>query len=247
MAILEQRTAGWIAGLQLAALSMQGRDDLSDFIADFTGSNRLILDYLTDEVLEQRPEGTRDFLLQTSILNRLCGPLCDAVTGQNESQTALERLEQVNLFLIPLDDKRYWYRYHHLFGEVLRARRQRAQPDLAPELHRRASLWYEQKGLWVEAVNHALAAQDYDQASRLIERTSRAMWQRGAVATLQSWLAALPPGLRRARPQLCLAQASNSSLFARSCSRSRPRAPSLSQPSSALSPSPNQKATSVSL
>jgi LuxR family maltose regulon positive regulatory protein len=166
-----------------------------------------VLTYLAEEVLERRPEGTLTFLLQTSILDRLCGPLCDAVIGGNDSQALLHKLEQANLFIVPLDDEGQWYRYHHLFAEVLRARLQQTQPDLIPEWHRRASVWYEQNGWAAEAVSHALAAQDFNQASRLIEQKSSAMWQQGEVTTLQNWLAALPPGIRRARPQLCLAQA----------------------------------------
>jgi len=204
---LEQQIEGWIAGLQIAALSMQGRDDISEFIHTFSGSHRHIVGYLADEVLNQRPEGTLNFLLQTSILERLYGPLCDAVTGQSGGQVALMELEHANLFVLPLDDEGKWYRYHHLFAEVLRARLQQSQPDLIQDLHRRASEWYKQNGNLSEAVNHALTAQDFDQASRLIEQTSRIMWQRGEVRTLQNWLAAIPPGIRRARPQLCLAQA----------------------------------------
>ena len=207
IAALETRTEGWVAGLQLAALSMQGRDDVSGFIQAFSGSHRHVLTYLAEEVLERRPKGTLYFLLQTSILDRLCGPLCDAVTGRNDSQALLQKLEQANLFIVPLDDEGKWFRYHHLFADVLCARLQQTQPDLIPELHRRASPWYEQNGLMAQAVSHALAAQEFDQAARLIEQRSTAMWQRGEVTTLQNWLAALPPIIRRARPQLCLAQA----------------------------------------
>ncbi len=139
---LETRTEGWIAGLQLAALSMRGTADIPGFIATFTGSNRYIIDYLTDEVLRQRPEGTRDFLLQTSILNRLTAPLCDAVTGQYNGQIILEKLEDANLFLIPLDNERRWYRYHHLFADLLRQRLHQQQPDNVADLPIRASAWY---------------------------------------------------------------------------------------------------------
>ena len=204
---MEKRTEGWIAGLQIAALSMQGQGDIQGFIQAFSGSHRHILGYLAEEVLNQQPQSTLNFLLQTSILDRLCGPLCNAVTGETNSQTMLEELERANLFVIPLDDEREWFRYHHLFGEVLRARLQRAQPGLLPQLHSRGSTWHELNGYLSEAVNHALTAQDFDRASRLIEKTSRPMWQRGEVRTLQTWLAALPPDIRRARPQLCLAQA----------------------------------------
>lgn len=205
--VLEKRTEGWIAGLQIAALSMQGHENMSGFIQSFSGSHRHILGYLADEVLNQQPKGTLNFLLQTSILGRLCGPLCDAVTRESEGQVILQELEHANLFIMRLDDQGRWYRYHHLFAEVLHARLQQTQPDLIQELHRRASTWYEESGNLAEAVTHALAAQDFDHASLLVEKTSRAMWQRGEVGTLQNWLAAMPSSIRRARPQLCLAQA----------------------------------------
>jgi LuxR family maltose regulon positive regulatory protein len=207
VATLETRTEGWIAGLQLAALTMQSREDTPRFIQAFSGSHRHILGFLAEEVLNQRPKGTLDFLLRTSILDRLCGPLCDAVTGDTGGQRILEKLERANLFITPLDDDGVWYRYHHLFSEVLQLRLQQTQPDLISNLHRRASEWYEQNGRLSEAVSHALAAQDFHLASRLIEESSRAMWQRGEVTTLRNWLAALPPGIRHTRPKLCLAQA----------------------------------------
>ncbi len=207
IAELDRRTEGWIAGLQLAALSLQGRDRPSDFVAAFTGSHRFILDYLIEEVLDRLPPDTLNFLLQTSILDRLSGSVCDAVTGQSDSQALLEHLEQANLFVVPLDDKREWFRYHQLFADVLRHRLKQSQGDGVASLHGRASLWHEQHGSLDDAVNHALVAQDFNQASRLIEQKSRVMWQRGEVTTLQSWLAALPPDIRRARPQLSLAKA----------------------------------------
>ena len=189
---LEERTEGWIAALQLAALSMQGRHDLSGFIAAFTGSHRFIIDYLTEEVLEQRPKGTKDFLLQTSILERLCAPLCDSVTGQSEGQVTLERLEQANLFLIPLDEELRWYRYHHLFAEVLRQRLQQDHSARVPELHRRAQEWLEQNGLIHEAVNHALAGRDFEQAANLIERMIRA---RPRLCLARGWTFQVGPAL----------------------------------------------------
>jgi len=206
LAALEQLTEGWIAGLQLAGLSMQGRDDLSGFIASLTGSNRFILDYLTDEVLERRPKGTKDFLLQTSILNRLCGALCDAVTGQSEGQAILERLEQANLFLIPLDEERHWFRYHHLFAEVLRHRLLQEQPGHEPKLHRLAQEWLEQNGLLHEAVNHALAGHDFEQAADLIERVAGNLVRKGSSSSVTMWLDALPEEVVRSRPRLCLAR-----------------------------------------
>ena len=146
VAALEGRTEGWIAALQLAALSMQGRDDVAGFIAGFAGDDRYIVDYLVEEVLQRQPEHVRHFLLQTSILDRLSGPLCDAVTGQDGGKAMLEALDRGNLFLVPLDDRRQWYRYHHLFADVLQAHLLDEQPADVPELHRRASAWYEQNG-----------------------------------------------------------------------------------------------------
>jgi LuxR family maltose regulon positive regulatory protein len=204
---LEAHTEGWIAGLQLAALSMQGRDDVGNFIRSFTGNHAYIIDYLAEEVLQRQPAEVQSFLLQTSILDRMCGSLCDAITERSDSQRLLEHLEHTNLFIVSLDDKREWFRYHQLFADVLQARLRQTEPDWMPELHCRASVWYEQHGLTVEAVNHALVAADFDRAARLVEQKSRAMWQRGEVTTLQSWLAALPPDIRRARPQLSLAKA----------------------------------------
>jgi LuxR family maltose regulon positive regulatory protein len=204
---LETHTEGWIAGLQLAALSMQGRDNLPDFIAAFTGSHRFILDYLTDEVLERRPRGSKNFLLRTSILNRLCGSLCDALTGDSDGQATLERLEQANLFIVPLDDHRQWYRYHHLFAEVLQARLRQYQPELLAELHRRASAWYEAHDSVAEAVQHALAAGDGLRAAGLIEQERWTLLGRGEIRTLHTWLEDLPGDILHTRPRLCLAHA----------------------------------------
>ncbi|MHA2428597.1 MAG: hypothetical protein ACXADB_11290, partial [Candidatus Hermodarchaeia archaeon] len=172
IATLETRTEGWIAGLQLAAISMQrlkNQFEITRFVENFSSSNRYILDYLTDEVLQQRPVGTRDFLLQTSILNRLSAPLCQAVTEMENSQEILETLEGANLFLIPLDDERRWYRYHHLFGDLLRARLRLSTPDNIPVLHRRASAWFSSNDLISQAIPHSLAAEDFDQAALLTE------------------------------------------------------------------------------
>ena len=207
VAALEPRTEGWIVGLQLAALSMQGRQDITAFVHAFTGSHRYIVDYLTDEVLAQQPLVTQNFLLQTAILDRFCAPLCEAVTGQPDGQSTLERLEQANLFIVALDDARQWYRYHHLFAEVLQARLRQTQPDLEPELHRRAREWLEHNKLTHEAINHALAGHDFEQAARLIERVHSVMWQNGEIKTLQAWLAAMPLSVRHTHPRLWLVQA----------------------------------------
>jgi LuxR family maltose regulon positive regulatory protein len=202
IAVLERRTEGWIVGLQLAALSIQGREDVSDFITAFTGSHRYVLDYLTEEVLHRQSEDTRAFLLQTAILDRLCGPLCDAVTGKAKNYRTLEALEATDLFIVPLDDERRWYRYHHLFADLLRQRLQREGSDLVPELHRRASEWYEANGLIPEAVSHALASANLERAADLIEWTAWTVLIRGEMITLLGWLDALPDDLLRSRPQL---------------------------------------------
>jgi LuxR family maltose regulon positive regulatory protein len=204
---IEMRTEGWIAGLQIAALSMQNHDDIPGFIRAFSGSHRHILGYLADEVLNQRPKGTLNFLLQTSILDRLCGPLCDAVTGGSDGQAILENLEHANLFITPLDNEDKWYRYHHLFAEVLQARLRQNYPELPFELHRRASEWYEAHDLIAEAVQHALAAGELDQAARLIGQQRWALLGRGEANTLHRWLDELPVELLRNRPGLSLAYA----------------------------------------
>jgi LuxR family transcriptional regulator, maltose regulon positive regulatory protein len=174
IAALENRTEGWIAGLQLAALSMQSRQDTASFIKSFTGSHRFVLDYLMEEVLQRQPERVRNFLLQTSILDRLSGLLCNAVTDQVDGQAMLEMLERSNLFVIPLDDQRQWWRYHHLFAEVLQAHLKEAQADRVSEIHRRASIWFEQYDQPADAIRHALAAQDYDRTAGLIEQAGPA-------------------------------------------------------------------------
>jgi LuxR family maltose regulon positive regulatory protein len=208
VAALEARTEGWIAGLQLAALSMQGRDDLSGFIAAFSGSHRYILDYLADEVLHQQSEEIHTFLLQTSILNRLSGPLCDAVTGQENGQDILEQLESANLFIIPLDDERHWYRYHHLFGDLLRHYlRQEVGAQGLTSLHRRACEWLAQHDLEVEALHHAIAGEDFDRAADLIEAIAEATVLRGAAKTVRNWIDALPDSLMRKSPFLCVIHA----------------------------------------
>jgi LuxR family transcriptional regulator, maltose regulon positive regulatory protein len=202
IAALDARTEGWIAGLQLAALSMQGRSDTAGFIQAFTGSHRFVLDYLVEEVLQHQPERVRCFLSQTALLDRLTGPLCDAVTGQEDDSGTLEALERGNLFVIPLDDTRQWYRYHHLFAEVLQARLREEQPEQVPALHRRASAWYEQNGLRSDAIRHALIAEDFGRAAGLVELETRAMLTTRQDETLRGWLKALPDELVRARPVL---------------------------------------------
>jgi LuxR family maltose regulon positive regulatory protein len=230
---LEERTEGWIAGLQLAALSLQGLDEghRRDSVEAFAGSNRYIVDYLVDEVLARRPGGTEEFLLRTSILERMCASLCDAILGFDDaegredlipgrgvrfpaststpqpaamSQSVLEQLEKANLFLVPLDDRRHWYRYHHLFREVLRVRLGQYHPNLVPDLHRRASRWFEGAGYWDEAIRHAQAAEDFAEAARLIEERAEQTFVRSELATLMKWIEALPDDIVQARPWLCV-------------------------------------------
>jgi len=207
VAALEGRTEGWIAALQLAALSMQGRDDVAGFIAGFAGDDRYVVDYLAEEVLQRQPDDIQAFLLQTSILGRLSGPLCDAVTGQGGGKAMLEALDRGNLFLVPLDDRRRWYRYHHLFADVLQARLLDERPGQVPELHRRASAWFQRSGEQAVAISHALAAEDFGQAADLIERAIPAMRLTRQDATTHSWLKALPDEMIRVRPMLSFAVA----------------------------------------
>jgi LuxR family transcriptional regulator, maltose regulon positive regulatory protein len=202
IAALEERTEGWIAGLQLAALSMRGREDVGGFIRAFAGDNRYVLDYLAEEVLGRQPERIRSFLLETSVLERLSGPLCDAVTGQEDGGEMLEALERGNFFVVPLDDRRRWYRYHHLFADVLYAHLMAEQPDLAPTLHRRASGWYEHNGSAADAIRHALAAEDFGRAADLVELAVPEMRRSRQEATLLGWFEALPDELLRFRPVL---------------------------------------------
>jgi LuxR family transcriptional regulator, maltose regulon positive regulatory protein len=207
IAALETRAEGWIAGLQLAALSMRGREDVPGFIRAFAGDNRYIVDYLVEEVLLRQPERIRSFLLQTSILDRLSGPLCDAVTEQEEGNVLLETLERGNYFVIPLDDKRHWFRYHHLFADVLFAHLMQEQPARIPTLHRRASEWYEHNGSADDAIRHALAAEDFERAADLVELAIPAMRRSRQEATLLGWLKALPEELIQCGPVLSVAYA----------------------------------------
>jgi LuxR family maltose regulon positive regulatory protein len=202
VAALEERTEGWIAALQLAALSMQGRDDVAGFIAGFTGDDRYIVDYLAEEVLARQPAPVRDFLLQTSLLGRLNGSLCDAVTGGTGGRATLETLDRGNLFVVPLDDRRQWYRYHHLFGDVLRARLADESPDLVATLHRRASDWFAEHGDPAEAIEHALAGGHGERAADLVELAMPANRRHRQEALLRSWLERLPAEVLAVRPVL---------------------------------------------
>ncbi|MEA2145316.1 MAG: hypothetical protein QOG59_903, partial [Solirubrobacteraceae bacterium] len=207
MAALEGRTEGWIAALQLAALSLQGRDDVAGFIAGFAGDDRYVVDYLVEEVVQRQSAPVHAFLLQTSILGRLSGALCDAVTGERGGKAMLEALDRGNLFLIPLDDQRRWYRYHHLFADVLRLRLMDEQPNEVPELHRRASAWYEQNGEQSAAIGHALAATDFGRAADLVERAIPGMRRDREETTARGWMELLPDELIRTRPVLAVCYA----------------------------------------
>src|SRR6266540_2680886 len=207
IAALEERTEGWVTGLQFAALSLRVSPDAARFIQEFRGSHRYVLDYLTEEVLEQQPDDVRSFLLETSILEQLSGPLCDALTGRHDGQEVLEYLERANLFLVPLDEQRRWYRYHHLFADLLRARLHPADPDRVPELHRRAADWAEEHGLIEDATRHALAAGDEAWAAALVERSVDEVLRRGEGVTLRRWLSLLPRQVVASHPRLCLVQA----------------------------------------
>jgi LuxR family maltose regulon positive regulatory protein len=202
IAALETRTEGWIAGLQLAAISMKGNADVSGFIESFTGSHHFVLDYLVEEVLQHQSENVQTFLLYTSVLDRMCGPLCDAVVRapSPSGQDMLHYLERANLFLIPLDDERRWYRYHHLFAELLRQRLQ--QRENMAEYHIRASQWYEDNGLEIEAFQHAAAANDVERAERLMEGRGIPLHVRGALHTVLAWLESLPTAALDASPLL---------------------------------------------
>ncbi len=205
---LETRTEGWVAGLQLAALSMQGHKDTTSFIRSFTGSHHFVLDYLVEEVLQQQSESVQTFLLRTSILDRLRGSLCDAVLGSPyaSGQKTLEYLEHANLFIVPLDNERRWYRYHHLFADVLRMHLMAEQPDQVSALHRRASEWYEHNGSPDNTIRHALAAEDFERAATLVELAVPEMRRNRQGATVKElgWLKALPDEMVRFRPVLCV-------------------------------------------
>jgi LuxR family maltose regulon positive regulatory protein len=216
VAALGERTEGWAAGLQMAALSMRDRQDVVGFIEGFSGTQRYILDYLLEEVLLVQPPEVQQFLLYTSILERLSAPLCDALladgdhtqlSGQSDSHAMLDRIERANLFLVPLDDERVWYRYHHLFADLLRARLDQLYPKLSQQLHLRAAAWLAEAGMTVEAVNHTLSAGEYDRAARLVERNTTRLLAQGELNSLMAWIEILPAELRRTRPWLRVHQA----------------------------------------
>jgi LuxR family maltose regulon positive regulatory protein len=210
LALLTERTEGWIVGLQLAALSLDQRRDVAGFVENFSGSNVFILDYLVEEVLAQRSPASQRFLLYTSLLTRMCAPLCDALLGEEMARPAhalLQELEQANLFVIALDDERYWYRYHHLFAGVLQQRLRQAEPTRMADLHGRASRWFEAAGLIDEAVDHARSAGDLPRVTGLVEQEIRTLIMRGYFELANRWLATLPETLIQQRPRLLIAQA----------------------------------------
>lgn len=203
--VLDKRVEGWIAGLQLAGLALQGKHDTAEFIASFAGDHRYVLDYLGDEILDRQPEAMQQFLLQTSILERLNADLCDTVAGVGESRAVLEHLERNHFFVVALDDKRQWYRYHRLFADFLQHRLGLKYPNRVKELHQRASLWFERNGLQSEAISHALAAEDNERAAELVQSIAELLiWRRAEHNTLLGWLTALPASVLRMYPRLYL-------------------------------------------
>jgi ATP/maltotriose-dependent transcriptional regulator MalT len=207
LARLYDRTEGWIAALQLVGLSLKGRDDPHDFITSFAGNDRQIVDYLGYEVLDRQPSETRRFLIRSSVLSRLSAPLCRAVTGATETDALLRVLERENLFLVALDSTRTWYRYHHLFAELLRHELRATEPELVPDLHRRAAAWYRDAGATHEAIEHATAAGDFAEAALLISTHWYEFLQRGRQETVSAWIDGLPPDVIAADPNLCLTKA----------------------------------------
>ena len=201
---LEQRTEGWIAGLQLAAISLQGLEDASGFIHDFAGDDRYVMDYLTEEVLHRQPQAVKDFLLQTALLDRFNASLCEAVTGLPQSRDILTALERANMFLLPLDNNRVWYRYHHLFADLLRRHLADSHPGFEPELHRRASRWFAANDFFPEAIKHAFNASDYGAAADYIETFGYEIFRQGGIKTLLGWCEALPMEHVRCKPQRLL-------------------------------------------
>ncbi len=207
IAVLHTQTEGWITGLQLAVLSLHGQKNSRDFIKTFTGSNRYILDFLVDEVLQQQSAELQTFLYQTAILDRLTAPLCNTITGRDDSQTILANIERVNLFIVPLDEDRQWYRYHHLFADLLQRRLQQTQPDMISVLHARACKWYEENNFMSLAIHHALSGQDFAQAAYLVESCAEMVLVRGEATTFLNWLEGLPSDVISRHPLLYVYQA----------------------------------------
>ncbi|HET8564500.1 MAG TPA: AAA family ATPase, partial [Candidatus Binatia bacterium] len=207
IATLDERTEGWAAGLQLAALSLAGRSDKESFLSSFTGGHRYVVEFLLEEVVNRQPDEVQSFLLHTSVLEQLCAPLCDAILGrQTESSSVLDYLEQANLFVIPLDEERKWYRYHHLFRDFLQTRLNKIQPEHVAALHRAASEWHAANGFLREAVQHALQTQDWEYAATLVEQHGVSLVLHGEISTIYEWCAAFPEEVMRVHPSLCLFQ-----------------------------------------
>ena len=216
IAAVQQRTEGWAAGLELLAHSLRDCDDVPGLLESFTGSNRYVLDYLMEEVFQRQPADLRDFLLETSVLDRMTAPLCDAITGRADSGALLLTLEQRNLFIVPLDRSRQWYRYHHLFGDLLRHRLDLRSPDGAAQLHERACRWYAENGFPTDAIRHALAAHAWEEAAALISRFTSLLLKRGEITTLLGWYRALPDLSYAAGPNYALTIAGRCSCPGRS-------------------------------
>ncbi|MCK4345208.1 MAG: hypothetical protein KAX05_07960 [Bacteroidales bacterium] len=202
--LLETKTEGWIAGLQLTALSMQGREDISGFIEAFAGDNRYIMDYLIEEVLNIQSEDVKDFLLLTSILEQISGPLCDAVLNRNDSQLILESLEKNNMFIVPLDTERNWYRYHHLFADLLKQRLQLRKKENIKELHNKASLWFEENEIYALAIDHGLEAGNYEKAMQLLDGIVEKIWKSGQHTAIMKFGELLPDDIIEKNPNFCL-------------------------------------------
>lgn len=201
---LDERSEGWVAGLQVAALSLQGRKNVPDLLGAFTGNHRFVFDYLAEEVFRRQPVWVQTFLLRTAVLDRMTGPLCDAVTGEEGGDATLDQLDQANLFVVPLDSERRWYRYHHLFAEFLRGYLKLKHPHWMADLHRQAARWYQQAGFMMDAVDHWLQAREYVGAAEVLEQVAKEMLQRGEVTTLFRWLETIPADVTESRGRLCL-------------------------------------------
>ncbi|MCP4936528.1 MAG: helix-turn-helix transcriptional regulator, partial [bacterium] len=201
---LTARTEGWVAALQLSAIAMQGKENVSAFIADFAGSHMYVVDYLTDEVMQQQPEPVRRFLMQTSLLPRLNASLCNATLKIEDSQSILRDLESQNLFLIRLDDQREWHRYHHLFQDMLRYRLQRETPAQIPALHSRASLWFVQHGWLEEGISQSMLAHDWQTVTQIINQNTAAMFSQGKMNTVRGWFLRMPNDIILESVELCI-------------------------------------------
>ncbi|NTW45265.1 MAG: hypothetical protein HGB14_12760, partial [Anaerolineaceae bacterium] len=210
ISLLEETTEGWAAGLRMASLSLQGKDNPVNYLHNLSGRHHYIMDYLTEEVLNDLSQEKQSFLIQTSFLERLSAPLCDAITGQQNGQQILDELSRANCFLVALDEERIWFRYHHLFSDLLQVRlKQRAQnkPDLIAQLHQQAAIWFEQNGFFESAITHSVLAKDFENAARIVEKSTLDLFTRGQLHALISWINLLPEEIARQRPFLNVCQA----------------------------------------